>query len=187
MITLEQPSLALNDERHGHMTVQMWQTKLIKKDDTVDYILNLIAAIAKQAPDKKLKNLVFSCHGDPACLYLGEGVSLPDTRRFSHLAGLVEKIWIRACRVAFVESAGTTADGNLFCSEIARYARCYVIASTEVQVTRPTIREAFFKSFHHTLPFGQLDSFEGLVLSYGPSGKITWSQRYGSGKDANNE
>jgi len=187
MITLEQPSLALNDERHGHMTVQMWETKFIKKSDTVDYILNLVASMAKNAPGGKLKNVVFSCHGDPAYLRMGEGFGLPDTMRFAHWRGLVEKIWIRACQVAFVESKGTTADGNLFCSEIARYARCYVVASTEIQYTRPTIRESFFNNFHHKLPFGQLDSFEGLVLSYGPSGKITWSHRYDSGKDANKE
>jgi hypothetical protein len=44
--------------------------------------------------------------------------------------------------------------------------QCYVVAPTEIQT------EAVV-----TVPFGMMTSFEGLVLSYGPQGDVTWSHR----------
>jgi hypothetical protein len=58
----------------------------------------------------------------------------------------------------------------MFCSEIAKAAQCYVVASTELQVI----------GSNRTLPYGCLDTYEGLVLSYGPDGSVTWSHRYPS-------
>lgn len=67
-------------------------------------------------------------------------------------------------------AANTPADGNRFCSAFAMATRAHVVASTELQW-----------SHGRTLPFGQLDGFEGLVLSYGPAGNISWQTRYRSG------
>lgn len=181
MITLEQPSMALNDERHGHMTVRMWNTWGVRRNDTRQHIIDWVATVATRAQGRKLKNVVFSCHGAPGYLEMGEGFQREHATMFSRWAGLVEKIWFRACSVALIEGSGTNSDGNLFCSEIARFGRCYVVASTETQWTRPTIGDVVWRGGHHRLPFGQLDSFEGLVLSYGPDGNVTWSQRYSSG------
>ena len=58
----------------------------------------------------------------------------------------------------------------MFCCEIAKAAECYVVASTELQVI----------GVNRVLPYGHLDTYEGLVLSYGPGGNVTWSHRYPS-------
>jgi hypothetical protein len=58
----------------------------------------------------------------------------------------------------------------MFCSEIAQAAQCYVVASTELQVI----------GVNRVLPYGCLDTYEGLVLSYSPDGSVSWSHRYPS-------
>ena len=60
------------------------------------------------------------------------------------------------------------ADGNVFCSTLAQNANCHVYAATEEQRNRGG----------YTL--GQMPTFEGLCLSYSPSGNVTWSHRYSS-------
>lgn len=166
MITLEAPHMGLNDSR-APAKVRMWNTWAVKKTDTPGHIINWVAAVARGAPGGKLKNVVFSCHGNASSLEMGKGFNRTHTGLFRGWAGLVEKIWFRACLVARIKK---TADGNLFCSEIAKAAKCHVVASTELQVG--------FTG--RVLPYGQLDTFEGLVLSYGPKGNVTWSNRYDS-------
>ena len=83
---------------------------------------------------------------------------------------MVDKFWFRCCSVGRIPTSNTVANGHEFCEAFARATQSYVVASTETQWSRP-----------RTLPFGELDGFEGLVLSYGPSGNITWSHRYRSG------
>ena len=66
---------------------------------------------------------------------------------------------------------GMMGDGNMFCCEISKAANCYVYASTETQ----------WATSGATLPFGMLDTFEGLLLCYGPPrGEIVWQTRYSS-------
>ena len=103
---------------------------------------------------------------------MGQGFDRSHVGVFRPWRGLVDKIWFRACSVARIRTAGatTTGDGNLFCSGVAQAAQCYVVASTETQVAIS----------NRVLPYGTLDSFEGLVLSYGPRGNVTWSRRYRS-------
>ena len=115
------------------------------------------------------------------------GFNRTHTSMFADWNGLVDKIWFIACLVARIPDAAmasdlasrypniVTGDGNIFCSEIARAAQCYVVASTEEQ------RNAG----GYTL--GQMPTFEGLVLSYGPGGGVTWSKRYSSDWAANGE
>jgi hypothetical protein len=171
MISLDSPHMGLNDSR-APATVQMWNTWKIAPTDTPDHITDWVAKVARSAPGGKLKHVVFSCHGNRSYLQMGQGIDRSHTKLFSRWAGIVEKIWFRACLVGSVQSPGTPiiGDGNLFCSEIAKAARCYVVASTELQ--------AELKG--RVLPFGHLDTFEGLVISYGPSGKVTWTNRYAS-------
>ncbi|REJ76368.1 MAG: hypothetical protein DWQ47_12235 [Acidobacteria bacterium] len=175
MITLEGPHMGLNDSRSTNR-VQMWNTWNVTTTETVEHMLGWIAEVARGAPGGKLKNLVFRCHGAPAYLQCGEGIRRSDTGLFSALSGLVDKIWFSACQVGYI-TPGTggnpgpaSGDGNMFCSEIARAANCYVVAGTELQVI----------GVNRTLPYGCLDTYEGLVLSYGPSGTVTWSRRYPS-------
>lgn len=171
MITIEGPHMGLNDER-APAFVQMWNTWRISRGENRQHIIEWVAEVARGAPGGKLKNVVFSCHGNSAYLQMGQGFDRTNTAMFSAWRGLVEKIWFRACLVGLITTPGspTSGDGNLFCSEIARAANCYVVASTELQVANTG----------RVLPFGKLDTFEGLVLSYGPQGNVTWSQRYPS-------
>ncbi|MEI7895840.1 MAG: hypothetical protein WCJ26_02295 [bacterium] len=171
MITLDSPHMGVNDSR-APATVRMWNTWNINSDETPDHLTRWIAAVADSAPGGKIKDLVFSCHGNASYLQMGQGIDLRHAPLFGRLAGKVDKIWFRACLVAAIQTPGspTTGDGNLFCAAIARAAQCYVVASTELQVAVT----------NRVLPYGKLDSFEGLVLSYGPEGRVTWSSRYPS-------
>src|SRR5262249_26513383 len=128
----------------------------------------------------RLKNVVFSCHGAPGQILIGQGINsshIPLFERWTEGGRpLVEKIWFRCCQVALIPSppAGggpaSGGDGNMFCSGVAKAAKTYVVASTELQVGE----------VGRTLPYGKLDTYEGLVLSYGPGGNVTWSHRYAS-------
>lgn len=171
MISLESPHMGLNDSRAPVM-VQMWNTWNVGLTETPDHMTAWVAEVARGAPGGKLKHVVLSCHGNASYLQMGQGIDRSHTGLFARWAGKVEKIWFRACLVGFIRNPGApvTGDGNLFCSEIAKSAQCYVVVSTELQ-TEATGR---------VLPYGQLDTFEGLVLSYGPGGDVTWSQRYPS-------
>lgn len=175
MIVLEGPHMGLNDSRSTNK-VQMWNTWDVQVNETLSHMLGWVAEVARRAPGGKLKNVVFRCHGAPAYLQCGAGITRSDTGSFSAWRGLVEKIWFSACRVGYITPGSgsnpgpASGDGNLFCSEIAQAAQCYVVASTELQVIGANRR----------LPFGRLDTYEGLVLSYNPRGEVSWSERYAS-------
>ena len=165
MRRLKQPSLAINDYRVLSRYAMVW-TISASKSDKRRSIINQVAALAKIT---KLKNVVIHCHGNSGALHLGKSwFKRKHTHYFRAWRNRVEKIWIKSCEVALIEEAGTHNDGNLFVSEIAKAAKCYVIASTEIQ-----------RSLPRTYPFGCIDAFEGLVLKYGPKGNVTWSKRYG--------
>lgn len=177
MITLEEPHMGLNDVT-GPYKVHMWKTSPVYPTTTLQHILEEVAEAARRAPGGKLRNLVFCCHGMPAYLFCGQGIGRADTARFTVWRDLVEKIWFSACNLAYSTPASgrgcapgpAHGDGHMFCSEIAQAAQCYVVASTELQAY----------TAGRTLPYGKLDSFEGLVLSYNPAGEVSWSHRYPS-------
>ncbi|HSB64664.1 MAG TPA: hypothetical protein VLJ18_10885 [Thermoanaerobaculia bacterium] len=174
MIDLEQPSLGLNSHHDHHVHVQMWNTGDVPASKPAVEIAEWIRLVAVSAPGGRLKNVVFSCHGSPGHIGIGTGIGTTDIPAFARLLvsgrPLVAKYWFRCCQVAQIAAANTAADGNRFCSAFAVTTGAYVVASTELQW-----------SHGRTLPFGQLDGFEGLVLSYGPAGNITWQTRYRSG------
>jgi hypothetical protein len=175
MITLEGPHMGLNDSRSTNQ-VRMWNTWNVTTTETVDHMIGWVAQVARTAPGGKLRNVVFRCHGGPAYLQCGAGISRGDTNKFRAWRGLVDKIWFSACLVGYITPGSSGApgpaagDGNMFCSEIARAAQCYVVAGTELQVI----------GVNRVLPYGCLDTYEGLVLSYSPAGNVSWSQRYPS-------
>lgn len=179
MIALEGPHMAINDSRTPNR-FHMWCTWDVDPTVTVQLILNRVVDIARQAPGGKLKNLVFRCHGAPAFLYCGAGIGRTEVPRFVAWREIVEKIWLSACEVARHDSphphrnghmSGVGAgDGHLFCSELAQAVGCHVVAPTERQVVGLGV----------TMPYGKLDTFEGLVLSYDPAGRVSWSHRYPS-------
>ncbi|RJF89342.1 hypothetical protein D3874_22160 [Oleomonas cavernae] len=187
MIDIKAPHMGLNDER-APVRVQMWNTWEVSKDENVEKIVGWTAQVAKGAPGGKLKELVISCHGAPAYLQLGKGVSTSDLGLFASWKGLVEKIWVRACLVgrivgpdtasqgdgAFIKALGFTGNGDTFLRRLAKETGAYVVAGTELQSSNAYSRTT-------PCPFGKLDQFEGLVLSYPPDGgAANWSKRYPS-------
>ena len=152
----------------------MWNTGDVPATKPAREIAEWIRLVAASAPGGRLKNVVFSCHGSPGHILIGTGIGVSDVPDFARLVvsgrPMVAKFWFRCCKVARIAVAGTGTDGHRFCSAFARTTKAYVVASTELQWSQP-----------RTLPFGQLDGFEGLVLSYDPSGSISWQHRYRSG------
>ena len=174
MFAIEQPSMALNDTR-STTTVNMQFTRTVTPDEGVSSILQAVVAAAKGTPERKLKNLIFECHGSPGELHMGAGITRDLTNRFSMLVvdgkPLVDTIYLRACEVARISGPGSSGDGNLFCCSIAKNAKCIVIASTALQQQR-----SFKKSQGNGLPYGMLDEFEGTLVFYGPEGNVWHSQ-----------
>ena len=191
MITIQYPHMGLNDER-APVFVQMWNTWRVTRTETKRHIIDWVATVARGAPGGKLKELVISCHGAPGFLQLGEGFGQTDVNLFQGWRGLVDKIWIRACLVArivgpetagqgdgpFLTALGMGGNGHTFCQGVARAANCYLVVGTELQVSS-------IYSQTNPVPYGQLDTYEGLVLSYHPDGTIGWSHRYPSVYNAN--
>jgi len=170
MIDIAQPAFGLNDRAGHHVHVQMRNTWDVPSGTSADRITSHVAAVARAVPGGKFRNIVFSCHGAPAAILIGQGIRMGDVGLFSRWRGLVDKIWIRCCQVANIAGTGPAAtnNGNAFCSRIAQEAGAYVVASTHLQVA----------DVGRELPYGQLDTFEGVVLSYGPAGNVTWRHSY---------
>lgn len=169
MYRLDRPSMALNDPRN-HKRFQMGNTWDITQTETRTHMASWIRDVARGTDGRKLKHLVLNCHGSPGYLELGQGVTADGLDEFRILHGLIEKIWIPACRVAAIPGSGSgESDGNIFCSRLARFVGCYVVASTETQCSTPG-----------DIPLDMMPSYEGLILSYGPDGTVTWSDRNAS-------
>jgi hypothetical protein len=182
MFRLERPNMAVNDRRvaggGSYRRFQMWNTWDIDATETRQHIVDWVATVARGATRGKLKHLVLSGHGLPAYLELGQGFDRSHIPLFAAWAGLIEKIWLPNCLIARIPDPAMqadltrdypgfkTGDGNVFCSELAKTVGCYVVAATEVQCEFPT-----------DVPPDMMTSFEGLVLSYGPRGNVTWSSR----------
>ena len=169
MVTLEQPSMAVNDPRLDAV-VQMSINKTVGLEDSASQVLGYVVNAINALPGKKLKNLILNCHGDPGQLYMGIGITRDLADRFSVLAPngkpLVERIYLRACKVARIDGPGSPTDGNLFCSDIAKFAKCVVVASTATQTT------GHVNSMYGAMPANTLDIFEGTTLTYGPKGNV---------------
>ena len=201
MIHLEGPHMGLYDSRSTNR-VQMWNTWAVSRSESIGHMVEWVAAVARSAPGGKLRNLVFRCHGDSGYLQMGAGIKLSDIPQFSAWRGLVDRTYFSACSVAHIDSARSNggvagsdgnlskssagvdaerrsnggvagSDGNRFCSEFARTVGCYLVAGTEPQVI----------GRNRVLPYGCLDTFEGLVLTYSPAGGICGQHRWPSTYD----
>ena len=166
MITLEEPHMVINskDLKGRYNMWNSWND--VDSSVKGEKIIKWVATVAKGAPGGKLKNLIINCHGSPSRIKIGEGFGPNNVKLFSAWAGLIDKLWLVACRVGRITSS---ADGNMFLYNIATNAKCHVVASTEVQIGRRI-----------TYPYGKIDTFEGLLLSYTPGKGVTWSHRYSS-------
>ena len=157
MITIAQPSMVMNAEGVPGPDYHMWNTWRVPKGDKPDHILGWAGAVARGAPGSKLNAVVINCHGDPAQLYLGTGISWPEVPLFSNLAGCVDDIHIVACGVV---TFGGANDGNLFCGAIAKAAKANVYASNADQTT----------GAWPYIPYGKIDGYEGKVWKWHPDG-----------------
>jgi hypothetical protein len=93
MITLGQPSMALNAKDVPGPHYKMWNTWEIPAGESPSHILGWASAVAKGAPGGKLNALVFNCHGSPAHLHMGTGIGWPEVALFSMPGGLVHEIY----------------------------------------------------------------------------------------------
>lgn len=176
IIRIPQPSMSLNAPGMLGARYRMSNNYDVPASHTIADILGWVAVVARATPEKTLKALIINCHGvydigpnghwvGGFGLDLGTGVKRADTPKFAVIAGLVGTIYFTACGTARI-SGRPSGDGNLFCSEIAKASKAYVVAAT----TRQT--PAMW------LPENAIDSFEGLVLKYNPSGAVESSDVY---------
>ncbi|MET1413390.1 hypothetical protein ABVF61_14030 [Roseibium sp. HPY-6] len=159
-------------------------TETVRPEATQRDIVDRVVAAAGTVSGGRIKNLILNAHGWPAWFQLGTGLSSSTMAPWSDVSGKVFKIWFRGCLVARIAGAHadrhedgstlralgvTSGNGHAFVRAFARLTRCYVVAPTELQVSR-----------QRTYPHGQMNTYEGLVLSYDPEGTITWRRRYPS-------
>jgi len=179
--------MGLNDAR-APVRVQMANTWEVAADTSCSHIIEWVAHVAREAPGGRLASLVISCHGAPAYMQLGQGFGMGQVDLFRGWAGLIGKIWIRACLVGrivteasasegdgiFFSQMNMTGNGDAFLRAMGRQTGAHIVASTEAQVSGRYNRT-------NALPLGKLDTYEGLVLSYPPGGGgASWSHRYPS-------
>lgn len=170
MIQIPGPSLAINDDRvDGHFRLQ--SNLKVYSNDTRQFILNYVVNQARAAQGGRLKSLVLNCHGQPGCLIMGEAFWADHTHMFQAWRGLVDTIWITACRVASrvpeLKMRHKSGDGFLFCQKIAMNAKCNVVASLNDQVVPGK-----------AIPEGTIDNFEGRLLCWKHDGTVAWTRGY---------
>jgi hypothetical protein len=183
MITIDSPSMALNDSRAvGAYTMDF--NRYIQPGTSVGDMVRMVLDEAATVTGGVIQNLILNAHGSPGDFELGLGLNRGTMAPCAELQGHVFKIWFRGCAIARIAGPGTlrhgdagalrlygynSGDGHVFIKEFARLTGCYVVAPTELQVRN---RDKY--------PRKQMDSYEGLVLCYDPSGAISWQHRYPS-------
>lgn len=183
MISVDSPSLAINDSR-AVVAYEMDRTLTVTPTTSTSAIIGMILDEADAVPNGVLANVVLTAHGRPAYFELGLGITQGLLSLFEGIRTRVTKIWLRGCMIARVTGPETanhgdgaylrargfnTGNGHAFVSQLAQWAQCYVVAPTEVQ---SSVRSAY--------PRRVMDSYEGLVVVYNPGGKICWRHRYRS-------
>ena len=183
MITIDSPSMALNDSRAA-VRYHMDATKTVQPTTTMREVVNMVLAQAQTLNGRRIENLILTAHGTPGYFEIGTGLSQTTMAPFADVRNRVFKIWFRGCLVARITGPETAShgdgavlrqfglnvgNGHAFISAFARLTGCYVVAPTEMQCSRLT-----------SYPQGLMDSYEGLVLCYDPSGNISWQHRYPS-------
>lgn len=120
-VSLQSTHMALN--AHDMATsdrYEMDETFLVPKDMTPD---ELFKAVKEKASKKRLKHLVFNCHGFAGQVEIFGKKSKAvldgsNVEKFSRLEGLVDTIWITSCDA-----------GYDFCKQVASRAKCHVVGA----------------------------------------------------------
>ena len=166
MISLTAPHAALNDPRQ-HKRFRMRYSYIVGVNESVESMARRLEHAASLTNHGVLANVVICAHGRPDSIQLGAGVRPGTVGDFRILNGLVRKIWITSCR-----AASTSTPGHSVPARLARAVGCYVVAATETQLSR--------RIPGWTAPYGMIGDYEGLVLTFGPTGRIVRRRRYAS-------
>ena len=166
MIKVPFPHMVSNAHNVPGEEYEMWNTWRVPRSKSADHMIDWIATVAQNAPDGKLSTVIFNAHGKPGKIKIGQGITRDDVTKFSRLKGLVDRIWIVACKVARIAGAGSITDGNYFCYRLAQESGAYVKASTATQtgITDLPIIDS--------IPFGYIDDWEGTVFRWRPTGEL---------------
>jgi hypothetical protein len=119
MITLIQPSMALNAQDVPGPDYVMWNTWKVPQATPAVDVLGWTANVARGAPGGRLNAILLNGHGSPAHVSIGTGIGWPEVPLFASLIGLVNEVYITACEVVSFTGPG---DENLFCGSIAKAA-----------------------------------------------------------------
>ena len=148
----------------GLVAFNLENNRLVAEDVTPFWLADNISVIAINSSGKKLKALVFNCHGEIdekgnfIRLIMGTGIAFDDLKHFKKIQNLVENIYIVACNAA----AGPT--GKRFCGELARVTKAIVFAGEQTQ-------KQFGSDLQGILNGNAIDDFEGTVFQFGDSGQ----------------
>lgn len=166
MITISPPHAALNDPRQ-HKRFRMRYSYVVGATESVADMAARLDRAASLTPRGVLANVVVCAHGSPDSVQLGAGLTRSSVTGFSSIRGKVRKIWLTSCR-----TASTSTPGRSLPARLASAAGCYVVAATETQLS------AQVQGWQ--APYGRIGDYEGLVLTFGPSGQIVRRVRYAS-------
>lgn len=172
MIKMKQPALVVHShDVPGHRYQMMFTWNLLPKA-TPQQIVNWIL-YAKGgyfgARRNRLENVIINCHGEAGKLYIGgecnPAFEIYDVHYFSALRGLnIGTIWLVACQVSNQKGVATGGIGKDFCTALAQYAGCDVIASADTQYVNVSF-------YVRGCPWGCIDGFEGLTYRFKPTGE----------------
>jgi hypothetical protein len=169
MIKATFPHMVLNSDDVPDVRYKMWNTGTVPKSKSVWQIADWVRTIAESAPDKYLQTLVINAHGSPGKIHIGQGIDLISVEELRPMKGLVERIWIVACKVARIKEAGSITDGNYFCYRLAQLTGAYVTAGSATQEGIHNFR------FFDEIPYGYIDDWEGTVYTWNPKGEVVSS------------
>lgn len=164
MISVPYPHMALNSHDVPGIEYKMMNTWKVPQSTTVDQMIEWIAKVARGAPGGCLSTLIFNSHGEPGRIKIGQHITREHVGKFAVFKneGLVERIWIIACKVARIGKAGSIEDGNYFCYRLAQEAGTFVKAGSANQTPH----------YIFDVPYGHIDDWEGTVYSWNPKGEL---------------
>lgn len=160
MISVHQPSLALNSSDFGTMYhYRMQFNEVITRSMNTTSVATLLERNIRKAGGR-LHALIINAHGmaSPDGIALGTGLHLGTIDSFcaSAVRGKIEKIYCCSCEVV------STSTGFQFCRTFARLIGGVVIASKDPQIVRNSELELF--SFR--LPQYQLMALREILMLF---------------------
>jgi len=179
-IMVPQPSMALNA---WNMTgtwfpqYKMWNSWTLGDDEMVDHIVGWIGEVAKGAPGGRLKCIVINSHGSCGRARLSKPYALDPstTSKWAPLKGLVRHILITACDVVGVKQG----ENNKFWNDPGVKLLYGLAQATGARVYASNVDQSMDVSYFVFTKIlrggeGDIDSFEGSVLSIPPNGQAAW-------------